>query len=108
MLKMMSRFKSTFPYVLLTLFIIVSCTYSSLSNAACRDFDAIAAANKKALSFFKSAEVFHPAVIQKIHNPSGKKEVASYIKVGEKRYSIFNLVDENCKVEFRKRTRQAD
>jgi hypothetical protein len=94
--------------VLLIIALCLCSLFSSISSAQCRDFDAIAAANKKALSFFKNGEVFHPAVIQKVHNPSGKKEVASYIKVGEKRYSIFNLVDENCKVKFRKRTRQGD
>ncbi|MBL4799907.1 MAG: hypothetical protein JKY50_21110 [Oleispira sp.] len=96
-------------YRILLLLTSVSVIFISENiQAECRDFDAIAAANNKALSFFKNAEVFHPGVIQKVHNPSGKKEVASYIKVGEKRYSIFNLVDENCKVEFRKRTRQGD
>jgi len=87
---------------------IVSCLFSNFSNAVCRDFDAIAAGNSKAASYFKEGTVFHPGVIQKVHNPSGKKEVASYIKTGEKRYSIFTLVDENCNVTFRKRTRQGD
>ena len=81
---------------------------SENTHAECRDLDAIAAANKKAVSFFKNAEVFHPAVIQKIHHPSRKKEVASYIKAGKKRYSIFTLVDHDCLVEFRKRSRQSD
>lgn len=76
--------------------------------AECRDFDAIAAANEKATSYFKNGEVFHPAVVQKKHHTSGKKEIASYIKSGEKRYSIFTLVDTDCKVTFRKRTRQWD
>lgn len=81
-------------------------TQSTLSE--CRDFDAMAAADKKAKSFYKNGKVFHPAAIQKIHHPSRKKEVASYIKTGEKHYSIFTLVDHDCKVEFRKRTRQND
>ena len=105
---MISTVTATFQQVLFIIVILSCSLFSNASFAQCRDFDAIAAANKKALSFFKNAEVFHPGVIQKVHNPSGKKEVASYIKVGEKRYSIFNLVDENCKVEFRKRTRQGD
>lgn len=78
------------------------------AEAECRDFDAMAAANKKAASYFKEGEVFHPAAVQKIHHPSRKKEIASYIKIGQKRYSIFTLVDENCQVKFRKRTRQND
>ena len=77
-------------------------------EAECRDFDAMAAANKKAASYFKEGEVFHPAAVQKVHHPSRKKEIASYIKIGQKRYSIFTLVDENCQVQFRKRTRQND
>lgn len=78
------------------------------AEAECRDFDAMAAANKKAASYFKEGEVFHPAAVQKVHHPSRKKEIASYIKIGQKRYSIFTLVDENCQVQFRKRTRQND
>lgn len=76
--------------------------------AECRDFDAIDAANKKAASYFKDGQVFHPAVVQKVHHPSRKKEVASYIKTGKKRYSIFILIDAECKGRFLKRTRQQD
>tara|TARA_B110001454_G_C12542203_1_gene359902 strand:+ start:147 stop:464 length:318 start_codon:yes stop_codon:yes gene_type:complete len=93
----------------LFIIVIVACSlFSNVSFAQCRDFEAIAAANTKAASYFKDGTVFHPGVIQKVHNPSGKKEVASYIKAGEKRYSIFTLVDEDCNVKFRKRTRQGD
>ena len=80
--------------------------FSSSSFSECRDFDAIDAANKKSLSYFKNGVIFHPAVIQKIHHPSRKKEVASYVKAGEKHYSMFILVDQDCKTVFRKRTRQ--
>ncbi len=96
-------------YRLLFLLTSVSVIFISENiQAECRDFDAIAAGNKKASSYYKDGEVFHPGVIHKIHHPSRKKEVASYIKVGTKRYSIFTLVDDDCKVEFRKRTRQTD
>jgi len=97
------RFKSWIFTVMLAVIFL-----SENTHAECRDLDAIAAANRKAVSFFKNAEVFHPAVIQKIHHPSRKKEVASYIKAGKKRYSIFTLVDQDCLVEFRKRSRQGD
>jgi ribosomal protein L14 len=94
------------------LLVIVACLWAVLlpsrAVAECRDGDAIAAANKKAASYFKKGEVFHPAVVQKIHHPSRKKEVASYIKVDKKRYSIIILVDQKCGVQFRKRTRQQD
>lgn len=98
-----------FSYILKNLVTLAALTvFSTIINAECRDFDAIEAANKKAASYYKNGKVFHPAVIQKIHHPSRKKEVASYIKSGEKHYSIFTLVDHDCKVTFRKRTRQND
>jgi len=97
------RFKSwIFTVILAVIFL------SENTHAECRDLDAIAAANKKAASYFKEGEVFHAGIIQKIHHPSRKKEVASYIKAGKKRYSIFTLVDKDCLVEFRKRSRQGD
>lgn len=77
-------------------------------EAECRDFDAMAAANEKANSYFKKSDVFHPAVVQKVHHPSRKKEIASYIKMGKKRYTVFTLVDADCEVKFLKRSRQND
>jgi hypothetical protein len=76
--------------------------------AECRDYDAIDAANKKAESYYKEGRIFHPAAVLKIHHPSRKKEVASYIKTGDTRYSLFFLIDHECKVAFMKRTRQQD
>jgi hypothetical protein len=102
---MISTITTTFSVIIV---IGASSLFASVSFALCRDADAIAAANQKAASYFKDGSVFHPGVVQKVHNPSGKKEIASYIKTGEKRYSIFTLVDEDCNVKFRKRTRQAD
>ncbi|MFT4764207.1 MAG: hypothetical protein ACI9OH_001301 [Oleispira sp.] len=96
------------PYLSVIVTALFITLLSSEVMAECRDYDAIDAANKKAASYFKNGEVFHPAVVQKIHHPSRKKEVASYIKTGDKRYSIFILVDQECGVQFRKRTRQYD
>jgi hypothetical protein len=94
------------------LLVIITCLWAALlpysAVAECRDVDAMAAADKKAVSYFKKGKVFHPAVVQKVHHPSRKKEVASYIKVDKKRYSIFILVDQECGVQFRKRSRQQD
>lgn len=87
---------------------LVYLTLSSTTLAMCRDRDAWAAGNDKAQSFFKESEVFKQARVQKVHHPSRRKEVVSYIKTGEKYYSIFTLVDENCQAVFRKRTRQWD
>ena len=79
------------------------------AEAECRDRDAIAASDTKALSYFGTkGEIFHPGRVQKVHNPSRFKEVASYVKVGDKHYSIFTLVTTDCKAQFRKRTRQGD
>ncbi|MCY0963604.1 hypothetical protein [Parathalassolituus penaei] len=77
-------------------------------QAECRDLDAMAASDKLAKGYFKDGAVFHPARVLKVHSPSGRKEIASYVKTGDKRYSIFTLVDEDCKARFMKRTRQQD
>mgnify|MGYP001473544180 CR=1 FL=1 len=76
--------------------------------AECRDKEAIAASDVLAKGYFQDASVFHPGRVLKVHSPSGRKEIASYVKTGERRYSIFTLVDENCKARFMKRTRQGD
>jgi hypothetical protein len=99
-------------YKLTRLLVIITCLWAALlpnnAVAECRDGDAIAAADKKAGSYFKKGNIFHPAVVQKVHHPSRKKEVASYIKVDKKYYSIITLVDQECGVQFRKRSRQQD
>lgn len=79
--------------------------YVPVSMAECRDAQAFGAANDKALSYFKNGEVFKAAVMQKNHHTSGNKEIASYIKSGDKHYSIFTLVDADCNAKFRKRSR---
>ena len=91
-------------YLLLLMLLLLSYT----GYAMCRDRDAWAASDELAQKFFKEAEVFRPARVLKVHHPSRRKEVASYIKTGERRYSIFTLVDEGCQAVFRKRTRQGD
>lgn len=81
----------------------------SASYAECKDRDAVAAGEAKAKSYFgKKAEIFHAGKVKSVHHPSKHKEVAAYVKYGEKRYSIFTLVDENCSARFIKRTRQND
>ena len=85
----------------------------SLSEAmylpVCSDLDAKAASDQKALSYFRQqGEIFHPARVLKKHHPSRDKEVGSYVKVGERYYSIFTLVNPACEARFIKRTRQGD
>ncbi|WP_221798295.1 hypothetical protein [Oceanobacter mangrovi] len=77
-------------------------------QAECRDYDAKAAADKLAKSYFRTPQIFHPARVLKVHSPSGLKEVASYVQAADKKYSIFSLIDDNCKASFIKRTRQND
>ncbi len=79
-----------------------------VTYAECLDRDAKAASDDKAKSYFKTAEIFHPARVLKVHHPSRQKEVASYVKTGKKYYSIFTLVNEDCQAHFIKRTRQGD
>ena len=95
--------------------ILLFLVLASVSSAAvlalpvCSDRDAKAASDEKALSYFrKQGEIFHPARVLKKHNTSRHKEVASYVKFGEKRYSVFTLVDTDCYARFIKRTRQGD
>ena len=93
------------------LFLVLASVYSAavLALTVCSDRDAKAASDEKALSYFrKQGEIFHPARVLKKHNTSRHKEVASYVKFGEKRYSVFTLVDTDCYARFIKRTRQGD
>jgi hypothetical protein len=90
------------------LFLLSLLLFFHIGHATCRDRDAWAASDALAQSFFKEVEVFRQARVLKVHHPSRRKEVASYIKAGERRYSIFTLVDEECRATFRKRTRQRD
>lgn len=94
--------KPVFFYALVLLFT------PQIVYAECRDIDAIAAGEALAQSYFKKSEIFHRGFVQKVHNPSGHKEVAAYVKTGSLHYSIFSLVDENCQAKFIKRTRQND
>ncbi len=86
---------------------VFSC--SAVAAEVCRDREAMASGDEKALSYFrKQGEIFHPARVLKVHHPSGNKEVASYVRFGAKHYSIFTLIDPDCRAHFRKRTRQGD
>jgi len=90
------------------LLLLLASIMASSSFAYCSDRDAIAAGEALGRSYFKKSEVFHLGKVLKVHHPSRDKEVAAYIKTGEKHYSIFSLVDESCQARFIKRTRQND
>lgn len=76
---------------------------SSPSWAECSDFDATNAANKVAEKYLKG-KVFHRAEVLKVHRPSKRKEIASYIKTDTLYYTIFTLVNNQCKVQIIKQT----
>ena len=86
---------------------LLSVIWTSQCLAECPDTDAKSAADAKALSLYGNASVFKAAVVLKRHLPSRNKEVASYIKIDNKHYSVFTLVFDGCRAEFRKRTRRA-
>lgn len=89
--------------------LIVCMPLSVGAKEVCPDIKAKQAGDEKALSYFKTATVFHPAKVFKRHNPDGEKEVASYVEVIDgRRYSIFTLVYPDCRTRFIKRTRQND
>ncbi len=83
--------------------------WSVSAVAECRDRDAKAAGDALAKSYFRgNPTIFYPAKVFKRHWPSLHKEVASYVQIGNYKYSIFSLVDLECKARFIKRTRQND
>lgn len=89
--------------------VLFTLSTGALALPVCPDRDAKSASDDKALSYFrKQGEIFHVARVLKKHHPSRDKEVASYVKVGDKHYSIFTLVNPDCEARFIKRTRQGD
>jgi len=90
------------------LMLVTSLLWAFQVAAECRDRDAWAASDTLAKSYFKSPKIFHPAKVLKRHWPSKHKEVASYVQIGNYKYSIFTLVDLDCQARFIKRTRQND
>jgi len=87
--------------------LVVLLVFSSEVYAICSDEDARAAADAVALGLYKNGSVFRRAVVYTRHHPSGNKEVASYVKIDDKHYTLVSLVFDDCRAEFRKRTRRA-
>ncbi|REG85738.1 hypothetical protein [Marinomonas pollencensis] len=76
---------------------------SSASWAECSDFEATKAADKVAEKYLKG-KIFQRAEVLKVHSPSKRKEIASYVKSDALYYTIFSLVNSQCKVQIIKRT----
>lgn len=91
-------FRNTLP-VLFTL------ALSSFAFAECSDFDAKLAADKSAQNYM-SGKTFKKALVLKRHLPSKRKEVASYVyvKADDLYYTVFSLVNSQCKTKIIKRT----
>ncbi len=91
----------------ITILLLSLASASAIAAPVCRDADAKVASDEASLAFFrKQGSVFRPAKVLKVHSPSRNKEVASYIQVGERHYTIFSLVRPDCEARFIKRTRQ--
>ncbi len=83
---------------------LLSLSFSTNALAECPDYEAKSAADKLSKVFLgKNSSVFQPAVVLKRHHPSRQKEVASYIKAGKQYYTMFSIVNGNCKAFFIKR-----
>ena len=86
--------------------ILLSLTLTSVAFAECSDFDAKLAADKAGQKLMEG-KTFKNALVLKKHLPSKRKEVASYVyvKADDLYYSVFFLVNSDCKTQFIKRTR---
>jgi|TARA_R110000744_G_scaffold91327_1_gene177264 hypothetical protein len=80
-------------------------TLSFRAFAECSDFDAKLEADKAAQDLM-SGKTFKSALILKTHLPSKRKEVASYIyvKADDLYYTVYSLVNSQCKTKIIKRT----
>ena len=87
------------------LLVLLSLTISNFAFAECSDFDAKLAADKDAQKYM-SGKTFKNALVLKKHLPSKRKEVASYVyvKADDLYYTVFSLVNSQCKTEIIKRT----
>ena len=84
---------------------LASILLSTTAIAECPDYQAKMAADELSKAFLgKNSEVFQAAVVLKRHHPSHQKEVASYIKTGERYYTMYSIVNGSCKALFIKRT----
>jgi len=91
------------PIIVIAL-IMLSINFSNNALAKCSDLDSIAATDTAALKFFKRAKLFEIGKVLKQHQPSRRKETASYIKYKDSYYTFFGLVEPNCRVKIIKRT----
>ncbi|RNF75022.1 hypothetical protein EBI01_03600 [Marinomonas rhizomae] len=84
---------------------MLSLFMSGFTLAECSDYDAKLAADKAAEKYM-SGKTFKNSLVLKRHLPSKRKEVASYVyvKADDLYYTIFSLVNSQCKIQIIKRT----
>lgn len=83
------------------LFSLVFMAISGTVFAECGDYRSMQEADKGSIAFLgKDTEIFQRAVVLKRHHPSHQKEVASYAKAGGKYYTMFFIIDNNCKAFY--------
>jgi len=84
--------------------VMLSISYSNNSLAKCSDLDAIAATDTAAMKLLKRSEIFERGKVLKQHQPSKRKETASYIKYKNSYYTFFGQVELDCSAKIIKRT----
>lgn len=84
--------------------LLSSLLLSSNALAECPDYQAKQAADETSMAFLgKNSTIFQAAVVLKRHHPSRQKEVASYVKADGRYYTMFSIVNSECKAFFIKR-----
>lgn len=84
--------------------IVASLLLSGQVMAECSDRESMEKADAGSKAFLgDETEIFQRAVVLKRHHPGYQKEVASYAKAGGQFYTMFFIIDPNCKAFFIKR-----
>ena len=86
-------------------FVVLCFALSGQIFAECSDFDAKLEADKAAQDLM-DGKAFKNALILKTHLPSKRKEVASYVyvKADDLYYTVYSLVNSQCRAKIIKRT----
>ncbi len=83
------------------LFLLMFMLLSPFAFAECSDYESMMQADKGSKAFLgRDTEIFQRAVVLKRHHPSHQKEVASYAKAGGQYYTMFFIIDNNCKAFY--------
>lgn len=87
-----------------TLCLLLITGFSNFALAECDDYKSKQLADEGSIAFLgKGTEIFQQATVLKRHHPSHQKEVASYAKAGGRYYTMFFIINNDCKAFFIKR-----